>query len=221
MSEQEVTPTPAADDTAKSEGAEQTLLDPQTTPPAPGEQSKGEESGGKPAETKESDGALLDPKEGEEKKPEGAPEAYADFTMPEGFTLADAEKEKVTGLFRELNLSQDGAQKLVDYFTQRLADDKAAELEALASRRREWRAEVRKHPNFAAERALAQRGMRAVITDDAEKEMFTDTWMSDHPVVWGIFVKIGKLLGEDTLPTGGGAAPLTEDQINRQRFPVE
>ena len=49
---------------------------------------------------------------------EGAPETYADFTVPEGSTVSkEVIGESATPLFRELGLSQDQAQKLVDFYS--------------------------------------------------------------------------------------------------------
>ncbi|HET9131900.1 MAG TPA: hypothetical protein VFO86_13180, partial [Terriglobia bacterium] len=49
-------------------------------------------------------------------KIEGAPEKYADFTLPEGFKFDDKTLEAATAVFKDLNLSQEGAQKLVDLY---------------------------------------------------------------------------------------------------------
>lgn len=56
-------------------------------------------------------------KEGAEKPPEQkAPETYTEFKVPEGFTL-DAEVAKEAGvLFKGMNLTQDQAQSLVDFY---------------------------------------------------------------------------------------------------------
>lgn len=64
--------------------------------------------------------------EGEKAKPEakpddktaktGAPEKYEDYKVPEGFELDPEVKTKADGLFKELGLSQDEAQKAVDFY---------------------------------------------------------------------------------------------------------
>lgn len=166
---------------------------------------------------------------GEEAKGEGetaskeeapkAPEKYENFDMPEGFSLTGETLEEATGLFRELNLSQADAQKLVDYFVKRTIDDKAQGLEAIATQRKEWRAQIRNRPDFANERALAQKGINKVVTDPDERELFQDSWMQDHPAVWKIFVKVGRLISEDSMPSGGSGGP--EENVNKLRFSVK
>ena len=89
----------------------------------------------------EADKPLMTPDGGEEaEKDPGAPEKYEPFKLPEGFALEGEEFEKVSSMLKGMNLSQSHAQELVDYFTQRMTDEKAAGLNALAARRKEWRA---------------------------------------------------------------------------------
>src|SRR6266403_1426137 len=45
----------------------------------------------------------------------GAPEAYTDFTLPEGVKLEGETLKSAQELFKDLNLPQDGAQRLVDF----------------------------------------------------------------------------------------------------------
>lgn len=217
--------------TAGSSAAAQTAQTGQTGQTAPPAQGAGEagdsilnpqapdtgkENGG------DQDGAILTPEaDGDGKKPEtqGAPEQYADFKMPEGFTLEGEMKEKVTGLFRELNLSQENAQKLIDYATERDLANKEAMLNDLAARRKEWRSTLRARPNFEADLALARKGMKALVQTPEGAELFKDSWMSDHPAVFDMFVRAGKLVAEDSFDNqnGGGA----EENVNLKRFPVK
>lgn len=215
----------AAAQTAQTAQTGQTA---QTAPPAQGAGEAGDsilnpqapdtgkENGG------DQDGAILTPEaDGDGKKPEsqGAPEQYADFKMPEGFTLEGEVKEKVTGLFRELNLSQENAQKLIDYATERDLANREAMLNDLAARRKEWRSTLRARPNFEADLALARKGMKALVQTPEGAELFKDSWMSDHPAVFDMFVRAGKLVAEDSFDNqnGGGA----EENVNLRRFPVK
>lgn len=175
------------------------------------------------AEGKDGDQPLLNP-EAEAVKEEnpdvGAPEEYSDFELPEGFTLDDSVKEEMTGLFKGMNISQSGAQKLIDAYTRRVVAQKESELTELAGKRKQWRQEVRQRPTYEAERALAQKGIREVVNTPEEKALFTDSWLSDHPVLFGMFVKIGRLLGEDAPPTTGGA-PENAGGSAEARFPIK
>ena len=211
---------PATDDTAPAEN-EDVLNKPEDGEGAAPDDAQGQDKPADEAEDEDANGILTpeaDDKGGEGKdSPAGAPEQYADFKLPEGFTLDEDDKAAMTGMFRELNLSQAAGQKLVDAFVERTTAQKEAMLNELSEKRKQWRAELRSRPNFAAERALARKGMNAVVSKE-QRALFTDTWLSDHPVLFDIFVKVGGLLGEDApLPTGGG---VKKDPI-LDRFPIK
>lgn len=154
-------------------------------------------------------------------KEQGAsvPEQYEEFRMPEGFVLEGETKEKVTGLFRELNLSQESAQKLVDYATERDLAGREAMLNELAAKRKEWRSSLRARPNFEADLALARKGMKALVRTPEGAELFNGSWMSDHPAVFDIFVRAGRLVAEDTFDNQNGGS--VEENVNLRRFPVK
>jgi hypothetical protein len=181
---------------------------------------------GKPADSPapadgDGDKPILEPETPEEEVNEfaGAPENYDDFTMPEGFSLDEAGKTEATELFRKLNLSQKGAQTLVNAWIEKATAMKEAELNQLAEQRKTWRGEIRNRPTFAADRALAQKGINAVVKTDAERALFQDTWLSDHPAVFSLFVRIGSLVGEDS--PGPSGKEQTEQNVNRLRFPID
>ena len=48
----------------------------------------------------------------------GAPEKYSDWKLPDGYTLDAGVSESGGKLFKELNLTQDQAQKLVDFYSE-------------------------------------------------------------------------------------------------------
>lgn len=213
---------PAADNTAQA-GEQEGLLNLQSALDAGGDTSTetaaaGTEKGA-PPEVKDGDKPILNPDGEEEKTEAGAPEKY-EFKIPDGWKLEGEELEKVSGLFKGMNLPQEGAQKLVDYFVERMTAERSMDGQRAAEQRKAWREEVRKRPDFAAERAAAMKGLRTVVTEPDEKALFTDSWLSDHPAIFKVFAKIGKLIGEDSFPAGSSKAAVSEN-INLRRFPVE
>jgi hypothetical protein len=218
----QTTGSPAPEDNGSA--VDESLLSPETPEEGAAAGTQGADNPAPETGEKENgDEPLLEPEAGEpkEENPDvGAPESYSEFTLPEGFTLDDTVKEEMCGLFKSMNLSQAGAQKLVDTYTKRMLAQKESELEALNTRRMQWRKEVRQRPTYEAERALARKGMREVVNTPEEKALFTDSWMSDHPVVFGMFVKIGRLLGEDApMPNGGSGKDSGESA--EARFPIK
>lgn len=216
MADETTATVPAADNTATAGEQDQSLLSP---PVAPDTGSPEDSASAAETPKGEDDAPLLSPEGDKKDDPVGAPEQYADFTLPEGFSLDGEDREAATTLFKDLDLPQDKAQKLVDYYTQRLQGQRAAEMNALAESRRAWRSEVRQRPDFAAERALAMKGMQMVVTEADEKELFKDSWLSDHPALFKVFAKVGRLIGEDSFPKGDGQSP--PDNLNLHRFPVQ
>ncbi len=150
----------------------------------------------------------------------GAPESYEDFSIPENFALDENGKAEAVELFKKLNLSQKGAQSLIDAYAEKLTAAKEAELNQLAEQRKAWRSEIRNNPNYASDRATALKGLRAVVQTPEEKALFQDSWLSDHPALFSMFVKVGRLIGEDSPIPGGKGAPET-DNINLTRFPIK
>src|SRR5690242_6551785 len=94
----EPTPAPAANTPEARTGTGELKSAASTTPSTEPEK-KPEAKPEAKAETKEGD-----------KAPGGAPEAYADFTAPQGFQLNKDAIAKALPVFKELNLTQDAAQ---------------------------------------------------------------------------------------------------------------
>lgn len=220
MADEPQSATPAAPESNGS-AADESLLNPEAAAEGAPAGSEGLPGNAAAGESKEGEEPLLTPESVKEENPDiGAPEAYAEFTMPEGFTLDDEVKEEIGTLFKGLNVSQAGAQKLIDAYTKRILAQKETELSDLNARRKQWRSEVRRQPTYESDKAFAAKGVRAVVNTPEEKALFTDSWLSDHPVMFGMFVKIGRLLGEDSpLPQGGRNTP--DERAAETRFPIK
>lgn len=72
----------------------------------------------------------------------GAPEKYEDFKAPEGFELDKAVLDDVVPLFKELNLNQEQAQKLIDRYAKLNAQAAEAPVKFYADMQKEWRDEA-------------------------------------------------------------------------------
>lgn len=111
-----------------------------TTPTPPTDSTEAEGASfltGKPkAEEPE---AAPEPKEGEKEPAKAAaPEKYEDFKLPEGYKFDDEALKEATGVFKELGLSQDAAQKLVDYYAKNNLQAAEAPYKAWADMQKEW-----------------------------------------------------------------------------------
>ena len=199
-------PNPADGGNAPDTGADDPLL------PNAADEEGGQNQDPKPADDQS--------KPDDKSKPNGAPEKYEDFKLPEGFTWDDARKGEAATLFKELDLPQDKAQKLVDAYCKAAKDQQTADEAQLMNRRKQWRSEVQSRPDFREQQALAKKGMQTVIRTPDQQKLFQGSWLQDNPAIFDMFVAVGRLVAEDNM--GGGNAPppkKTETQINQERFP--
>jgi hypothetical protein len=144
----------------------------------------------KPADPTDADKA-------KEEKPQGAPEKY-EFTAPEGVTLDAAAVAAFEPIAKELNLTNDQAQKLVELQSSLVQQQR----EAWTGQLENWSKEVKADKEIggeaftgsikAAQQALTQFGtpeLRAALDS---------TSMGNHPELVRVFAKIGKAMAEDT-----------------------
>lgn len=164
-------------------------------------------------------------KEGGGADPTGAPEAYADFTMPEGFTLDGDRKTAAVELFRDLNLSQEQAQRAVDHFIKTIGEDegaRAAAVEAaVAKQRDEWSQQLKTQwgPDYDKELGHARSAV-AAINDPALLEAFEQHGWGDHPALCKAFATFGKLLRDSPITgIGGGDGQATKQRAEQVMWP--
>lgn len=183
-------PAPAADP-AKPEGDK----------PQPGTE------GDKPQDDKPADGDKpADKPDDKEQKQEGAPEKY-EFTAGEGVELDTEALKDFEPVARELNLTNEQAQKLVDAYPKILAGVQQRQAEAWQKQTEGWAETVKADKEIggdkltanlsAAQRALEQFG------DPELKEYLDSTGLGNHPALVKAFIKVGKAMSEDKVVTGG------------------
>lgn len=157
---------------------------------------------------------------------EGAPEAYA-LTAPEGFTL-DAESLAVAEpIFKELNLSNDQAQKLMPVaaeFAKRIQTAGQQQvLSQVVAQRKAWAAEAEADSEIGGANWTASQGTAAKALDtlgfekgSAFRNLLDESGLGNHPDMIRAFVRVGKAISEDSdFVRGDGGA-----QIKRSREEV-
>jgi hypothetical protein len=132
---------------------------------------------------------------------QGAPEAYADFNLPEGYQLEGERKDAALALFRDLGLSQAGAQRAVDHFVKTMGDDDAARTqmmaEAVAKQRDDW-----------GTAAKAELGDKYDENPELIKA-FDELGWGNHPQLIKAFAFFGEMMGDsktDGIGNPGAAA---------------
>ena len=191
--------TPLTDETkADTNASDVTEETPLTDGVKPGEgDDKGEPSSTDPKDPSTSDGNADG---GDEVV--GAPENYEAFTMPDGMEPVAGEVEKFSTLAKEINLSQDNAQKVMDFMTGQIAEEGKQDKEALDGAMKEWVDSLKNDKDFGgdnydqnlgfAKKALNQFGDESLVED------LNATGFANNPGLVKMLCAIGKAVSEDT-----------------------
>ena len=188
------------------------------------------------ASTKTEDGAQKTEdgeKKGEEKKAETkAPEEYSEFTVPEGTTLDEQTATEFKGLAKELDLTQEQAQKLLDFGGEKLRARIEAPYKLWAKTQADWQAEVKADPEIGGtklEQSIKDAALVFVpgesnpfVKSAAEAQALRDalnmTGAGNNPAMVKFFVKIGALLKEPG-PLSGGPVKDSQESLLAKMYP--
>ena len=155
------------------------------------------------------------PKEDKPEEKPGAPEEYADFTLPEGI---EADPDLIAEFKTEakrLNLSQEDAQKLVDIQAKLAEKQGKAILEQHQKTVKEWADQVKQDlgADYQKELSYAAKAINKFGTPEL-REFFNATGIGNHPELVKVFINIGKQISEDAFVEGKTkAAPKSAAEI--------
>lgn len=174
---------------------------------------EGAEAGAKGAETgtegeKPKEGEGDKPKSDEGDKPQGAPEKY-EFTMPEGVELDTALLEKAEPVLRELNLTNDQANKLATLIAEQRVSEAQRSSDAYAQQVEDWGKSARDDKEFggaAFEQSVAQAQKAIGQFGTPELKTLLADGLGNHPELIRFCVRVGKAIGEDGGVDGSKAA---------------
>ncbi len=190
----------------------------------------------KPPETPAADPAAAKPGEPDkptdsskpdgEGKPEsgtGAPEKYETFQVAEGVKLDDGQVEAASAVFKDLNLTQEQAQKLVDF----QATQMQSQAEAWSKQVKDWGDEIKADPEVGGEAYDANAGKaRSLIKRFGSEELssyLNETGLGNHPHLFKFVLKLAQGIGEDATPPGTTKAPTPADSeaaLHRELYPT-
>lgn len=163
--------------------------------------------GDKPQEDKPADGDKpADKPDDKEQKQDGAPEKY-EFQAAEGVELDNAALEQFEPIARELNLTNEQAQKMVDlYGTKIMPMVQKQQAEAWQKQTEGWAETVKADKEIGGDKltanlSAAQRALDQFGTPEL-KEYLNATGLGNHPDLVKTFVKIGKAMSEDGMVDG-------------------
>lgn len=172
-------------------------------------------------------------KEEEEKPITKAPEEYAEFTLPEGTALDEQSATEFKGLAKELDLTQEQAQKLLDFGGGKLRAIAEAPYKLWAETQAKWQAEVKADPEIGGTKfedsvrtaaEVFKPGESNPFVKDAKeaqalREAMNMTGAGNNPAIVKIFVKMGNLLKEPASLTGNPVKG-TAEQLLANMYPT-
>lgn len=141
----------------------------------------------------------------EEKPKEGPPEKY-EFKAPEGVEFDPAQVAAFEPVARDLGLTQEQAQKLVDLQTGFAKAQNEALVNTWKQQTRAWADEAKADKEYGGNKYAENSGLVAKALDKfgntGLRKALEDSGFGNHPEVVRFFWKVGKAVSEDTLTTG-------------------
>jgi len=164
--------------------------------------------------TESADGTTVLTKPTETKPDAKAPDTYADFKAPEGYTVDPKAIEAAVPIFKDLGLSQDQAQKLVDFHTKQMIDAAKGPQQAYEALRTEWRDAVTNDPEMKGKLDTIKTDIGRALNSLGDAKLASEfkaamdlTGAGDHPAFVKAFWKLSQFVTEGTHVTGKGPSP--------------
>lgn len=146
----------------------------------------------------------------EEGKNKGAPEAYTDFTLPEGVTLSDDDLAGFSDLAKEAGMTQEMAQKFIDMEGKRMeaigeSFQKSVQ-DAFDKQQSDWLAELKNDPEYGGDNLDKNNGLAVKVINkfgnQGLKDVLDSSGMGNNPDLIKFIHRIGKAIAEDQLEGG-------------------
>jgi hypothetical protein len=173
-------------------------------------------------EARTPDGTIVD--QAAPAAPPVVPDAY-EFRAPEGVTLDADTIAEASPIFKELGLSQEQAQKLVDFYAARGAKTNESLTKAVEDMRADWRSQVMADKDIGSkldsvkiELGRAKDRLPPTIRS-AFDEALNLTGLGDHPAIVKGFYEMAKLVNEGTHVSGAGPSAEGQTASGRSNRP--
>ena len=192
------------------------------TTPNSGEQEAGQQTATEQATTQASVEQTPEQASAEQPLKAGAPEVY-EFKAAEGQTFDPEFVKGYSEVARELNLTQEAAQTMIDKVGPVLAQQQAAQI---AQVRNDWAEASKVDAEFGGTKfnenlAIAKQSIDKFATPEF-KQMLDDTGLGNHPEWIRYCYRVSKAFSPDTFEGGhkeGGAAPNDFNSMASKLYP--
>lgn len=146
---------------------------------------------------------------------QGAPEKYEDFKVPEDFELNEDVMAKATPMFKELGLSQAGAQRLIDFYAEQQKDALEAPFKTWADTQQKWVDEVKADPEIGGKLPEVKATVAKALDALGDQKLASEfkaamdyTGAGNHPAFVKAFYKMALAMTEGGHVAGKGPSPL-------------
>ena len=162
--------------------------------------------------------------DGDQGKPQGAPEKY-EFKAHEGQQFDTQVLEQFSEVAKELNLSQDAAQKVLDKMSPVLAARQAEAIEAVKT---QWAEQARADKEFGGEKldqniAVAKKALDQFGSPELSK-LLKESGLGNNPEVIRFMYRAGKAISEDKFVgngAGGKPTPKSNNDYASSLYPTQ
>ncbi len=140
--------------------------------------------------------------------PAGAPDEYKDFTAPDGLTYDTEASQEFRTVAKELNLTQDQAQRLTDLYGKSILQMQQQQQEQSEQWAEESKKQFKQPDIDLANKTLGR------FADTETIALLNSSGLGNHPKMIALFKSIGKQISEPTeLPEGGKATQKTAAEV--------
>lgn len=151
-------------------------------------------------------------------KPEGAPETY-EFKAPEGQEFDQNVIDAFSDVAKDLNLSQENAQKVLDKMAPVI---QARQSEQIAAAQEQWASDTKADKEIGGDKlndnlAVAKKALDTFGTP-ALKDLLNASGLGNHPEVIRAFYRAGKQISEDAF-VGGKPQPASGESVAQRMYP--
>lgn len=144
--------------------------------------------------------------EQEQTEQKGAPESYEEFKAPEGQQFDPEVLNNFKDVAKELNLSQDAAQKMLDKMAPVVAQRQSQQMEAF---RNQWAEQSTTDKEFGGEKLSENLGVARKALDTFGstelKSLLNESGLGNHPEFIRLLYRAGKAISEDSYVGGKGS----------------
>lgn len=146
------------------------------------------------------------------------PDTYADFTMPEGMQVDEAALTEALPVFKELELTQDQAQKLVDLQAAQVKASSEKQTNDFNQLMTDWQESAKTDSEYGGDKfdeniKVAQSAINKYGTPEL-KQLLEEQGVGNHPEVIRFMVRVGKTLKEDVPGNAGGAVSKAQSRVD-------